>query len=69
MQQDAYWVLDRQILEQERRLRQVDRIEHLRNLARLRASLRQYGSKAARAAYDRLLKCEDQPLQASVEVK
>lgn len=60
--QDAYWVLDRQILEQERRLRQVDRLEHLQNLARLRDGLRQYGGKSARAAYEQLLDCEDQPL-------
>ena len=69
MQQDAYWALDRQILAQERRLRQLDRIEHLQTLARLRDSLRRYGSEAARAAYERLRKCEDQPLQASVELR
>jgi hypothetical protein len=60
--QDAYWVLDRQILEQERRLRQLDRLEHLQTLARLRDGLRQYGGKTARAAYEQLLDCEDQPL-------
>jgi hypothetical protein len=60
--QDAYWVLDGQILEQERRLRQVDRLEHLQALARLRDGLRQYGSETARAAYEQLRHCEDQPL-------
>lgn len=60
--QNDYWVLDRAVLELQRRLAQLDRIEHLQRLGRLRDAFIARGGKSERAQYERLLACERQPL-------
>ena len=56
--QDEYWALDKAILELQRRLAQLDRIEHIQRIGRLRDALLARGGKADRAMYERLLSCE-----------
>lgn len=60
--QNDYWVLDKAILELQRRLAQLDRIEHLQRLGRLRDAFLARAGNADRATYQRLLTCEQHPL-------
>jgi hypothetical protein len=60
--QDEYWNLDKAVLELQRRLAQLDRIEHIQRIGRLRDALLARGGKADRAMYERLLACERHPL-------
>lgn len=60
--QDEYWKLDAAILELQRRLAQLDRIDHLLRLARLQTAFAARADSADRDRYQRLLDCERQPL-------
>lgn len=60
--QDMYWTLDNASVELQRRSAQLDRIELLQHLARLRDALLTRADAAERAVYQRLLDCEQQPL-------
>lgn len=60
--QDSYWTLDAAIVELERRSAQLDRIELLEHLARLRDAFLTRADDAERAVYQGLLDCERQPL-------
>lgn len=60
--QDSYWALDNAIVELERRVAQLDRIDLLMQLARLRDAFLARAGDRERAVYQRLLDCERRPL-------
>lgn len=60
--QDLYWTLERALHELRRRLAQLDRIQHLQRLARLRDAILNRTAGVERQRYLQLLRCEQQPL-------
>lgn len=57
--QDSYWVLEEKLLENERSVAVLDRIERAAWLGRLRVALERFGSHHAQRRYQRLLACEE----------
>jgi hypothetical protein len=60
--QQAYWVLEGGLLENDRAVSQIDKIERLAWLGRLRGAFAHFASPAARRTYESLLACEQAPL-------
>jgi hypothetical protein len=60
--QDSYWTLDNAVVELERRVAQLDRIDLLQRLARLRDAFLARADAGERNVYQRLLACEQRPL-------
>ncbi len=60
--QDRYWSLEEELLENERALTQLDKIERLVRLGRIHDLLWRFGSEQEQQDYQRLLDCEEQGL-------
>ncbi len=60
--QDGYWDLEASLLDNARKLTQLDKIQRLAWLGRLRNLFDRFASPRAKQAYQRLLSCEDRGL-------
>jgi hypothetical protein len=59
--QDEYWRLDDRLLDNERALSRLEKIEHLRRLAQARTALEAVGPEDLLVRYRALLRCESAP--------
>jgi len=59
--QDRSWALEEQLLDNERAVTRLDKIEHLLHLARARSALDRFGPTDLKARYQQLLRCESAP--------
>ncbi len=60
--QDKYWELERALVNNERALTQLEKIQWIAQLARTRALFERFASDEQQQTYKRLLACEDQSL-------
>lgn len=59
--QDTYWAQDEQLLDNERALTRLEKIEHLLQLSRVLATLRAIGPTELEQRFEQLLGCESEP--------